>query len=34
MATLSEAISATPKIVNVETAGVGWSQMAELQPRG
>jgi quinol monooxygenase YgiN len=33
MATLPAAIAATPRIVNVEVPGEGWSQMAELQPR-
>jgi quinol monooxygenase YgiN len=33
MATLPAAIAATPRIVNVEVPGDGWSQMAELQPR-
>lgn len=33
MATLPEAISATPKIVNVQADGEGWGAMAELQPR-
>jgi quinol monooxygenase YgiN len=32
MAVLPEAISATPKIVNVGIDGDGWSPMAELQP--
>ncbi|MDQ2839167.1 MAG: antibiotic biosynthesis monooxygenase [Actinomycetota bacterium] len=33
MAWMPTAISDTPRIVNVEAAGEGWSQMAELQPR-
>lgn len=33
MAVLPDAIAATPKIVNVEAPGDGWSAMAELQPR-
>jgi quinol monooxygenase YgiN len=33
MASLPEAISATPEIVNVEVSGDGWGRMAELQPR-
>jgi quinol monooxygenase YgiN len=33
MASLPDAISAIPKIVNVDAPGEGWSQMAELQPR-
>jgi quinol monooxygenase YgiN len=32
MASLPQAISARPKIVNVEVAGSGWSEMAELEP--
>jgi quinol monooxygenase YgiN len=34
MAVLPEAISATPKIVNVEVPASDWSQMAELRPVG
>ena len=34
MATMPEAISATPQIVNVEVPGDGWSTMAELSPDG
>ncbi|MGZ4638804.1 MAG: putative quinol monooxygenase [Actinomycetes bacterium] len=34
MATMPEAISATPRIVNVEVPGDGWSTMAELAPAG
>lgn len=33
MAWMPSAISATPKIVNVEVPGDGWSAMAELAPR-
>jgi quinol monooxygenase YgiN len=33
MASLPDAISATPKIVSVEAPGDGWGPMAELQPR-
>jgi quinol monooxygenase YgiN len=33
MDALPAAIAATPRIVNVEVPGEGWSQMAELQPR-
>ena len=33
MAWMPDAIAATPKIINVQTAGEGWSAMAELQPR-
>jgi quinol monooxygenase YgiN len=33
MASLGDAISETPQIVNVEVAGDGWGRMAELQPR-
>jgi quinol monooxygenase YgiN len=32
MASLPAAISATPRIVNVQVPGEGWSAMAELQP--
>jgi quinol monooxygenase YgiN len=31
--TMSAAVSATPQIINVETAGEGWGPMAEVQPR-
>ena len=33
MAMLPDAISASPKIVNVEVPGQTWSAMAELSPR-
>jgi len=33
MAWMPDAIAATPKIINVQTPGEGWSAMAELQPR-
>jgi quinol monooxygenase YgiN len=32
MASLPRAISARPKIVNVETPASGWSEMIELEP--
>jgi hypothetical protein len=32
MATLPDAISDTPDIINVQAPGEGWSKMAELQP--
>jgi quinol monooxygenase YgiN len=32
MATLPDAISGTPDIINVQAPGEGWSKMAELQP--
>ncbi len=34
MATMPDAIAATPRIVNVEVPGDDWSPMAELQPSG
>jgi hypothetical protein len=33
MASLPDAISRTPDIVNVEAPGSGWGEMAELRPR-
>lgn len=33
MAWMPEAIAKTPDIINVETPGEGWNQMAELTPR-
>ena len=33
MASLPDAISARPKIVNVTVPGEGWSEMGELEPR-
>ena len=33
MELLPEAISANPKIINVEVPGEGWAAMAELDPR-
>ena len=33
MAWMPDAISATPKIINVRAEGGDWSEMAELQPR-
>jgi quinol monooxygenase YgiN len=33
MASLPDAISATPKIINVEVPGDDWGPMGELQPR-
>lgn len=33
MARLPDAISETPRIVNVEVSADGWGRMAELQPR-
>lgn len=33
MASMPDAISDTPEIVNVEAPGDGWTRMAELQPR-
>jgi hypothetical protein len=33
MAWMPDVIAETPKIINVEVAGDGWGQMAELQPR-
>jgi quinol monooxygenase YgiN len=33
MASLPDAISDTPQIVNVQVPGDGWSRMAELSPR-
>lgn len=32
MASMRDAISDTPEIVNVEAPGDGWTRMAELQP--
>lgn len=34
MAWMPDAVSATPRIVNVEVPGDDWSSMAEVQPRG
>lgn len=34
MGWIPDVISKTPEIVNVEVPGDGWSQMAELAPRG
>lgn len=34
MAWIPDVISRTPEIVNVEVLADGWSQMAELAPRG
>jgi quinol monooxygenase YgiN len=33
VATLPDAISDTPQIINVEVPGDGWATMAEVQPR-
>ena len=33
MASMPDAISDTPEIINVEAPGDGWSRMTELQPR-
>jgi quinol monooxygenase YgiN len=33
LGTMADAISAPPKIINVEIPGDDWSAMAELQPR-
>jgi quinol monooxygenase YgiN len=33
MASMPDAISDRPEIVNVEVPGDGWTRMAELQPR-
>jgi quinol monooxygenase YgiN len=34
MASIPDAISETPEIINVEVPGNGWARMAELQPPG
>ena len=33
MAWMPDAVAATPEIIHVEAPGVGWSPMAEVQPR-
>jgi quinol monooxygenase YgiN len=33
MAWMPDAIATTPEIIHMEVPGVGWSPMAELQPR-
>jgi len=33
MASMPDALSETPEIINVEAPGNGWTAMAELQPR-
>ncbi|MEV5376112.1 antibiotic biosynthesis monooxygenase [Streptosporangium nondiastaticum] len=33
MAWMPDAVAETPKIINVEVPGSGWSAMAEVQPR-
>jgi quinol monooxygenase YgiN len=33
MASMPDAMSDTPEIINVEAPGDGWARMAELQPR-
>jgi quinol monooxygenase YgiN len=33
MAWLPDTVAATPEIIHVEAPGIGWSPMAELQPR-
>ncbi|MBC7560989.1 MAG: antibiotic biosynthesis monooxygenase [Dermatophilaceae bacterium] len=33
MASMPDALSDTPEIINVEAPGEGWTPMAELQPR-
>ena len=32
--TMSSMVASTPKIVNFETPGAGWSEMAEVSPTG